>query len=608
MLNHGRRREIMNSNENKITRICGFGVYGDEKLEDIKIEIESKMPVVDLIEKDEYKFLSEILKSMNIDKKIIIVNLKEKNHSPFIWHDENSARFVVSCVCLDEKQDEEIWLTIGMVSLFQKVLVQAFDRDKEKKVNIFKGIIECCLASSVNEKQAEYLAEEVYLIYKKSTGYLKDGVLSLFKNTADRILKEDNKKNCKEKEKAAKALEEIIGKVECAENRCNKKRILKYLLECDLNDNEKERSKEKCLCGESIGKIVIKNKSLRYKDIMFLHECGTLYLIGDTHGDSYSTEYIIKDIEKSLKKDDFVVFLGDFVNNGLRSIENLITVLEFKNKHRDNNNVILLSGNHEFRETYLTVLKEYFETYWNNSILHPFPFRRPPTHYGHIRLELITMFGVKEGEEIYELFEQWGRSLPYIAFSQKGVMMSHSIGLPPAEKPSLENLAKAKENEIDIDIEKFDKLGYEAWKKHANTIHSKMVNEKEGIMVSEKDSTNSALSYYTLNYELLEKFRPLGVNVFVVGNTHYRSGDIDSTGIFTTICSSCKESPDAGHYMYQEMVVESFEKKDKNKCENDKNKGNRYKEGRPCKAKPCYVKFECNTVTQIKKEENLILF
>jgi len=589
----------MNSNESKIIRICGFGIYKNEQVEaDIEEGIweEMRNAKTELYKNDKFKFSNEIDKILT-DKKITIL-LKED--TPFVFYKKDSAKFVISYIWYGE-----IYLTLGIITLFQKAIANSSsDRDREKKKNILKGIIECCSALLINVKQAEYLAEEVYLIYKKSTGSLEDGVLSLFKNTAERILKEANKNNCEQETKTTEVLEEIIGKVKCAKNRCNKKRILKYLLECDLNDNEKQRFKEQCLCVENINDIEIKNKSLRYKDIMFLHKCGTLYVIGDTHGDSWSTEYIIKNIEKSLKKDDFVVFLGDFVNNGLRSIENLITVLEFKNKHRDKNNVILLSGNHEFRETYLTVLKEYFETHWNNSILHPFPFRLPSTHYGHIRLELITMFGVEEGEEIYELFERWGRSLPYIAFSQKGIMMSHSIGLPTEVTPSLKNLADAKLDENDI--EKFDKLGYEAWKKDANTIHSKMVNEKDGI-----------------NPDLLKKFKPLGVNVFVVGNTHYRSGDIhikgkmnkedeehyedhynwdiSSPGIFATTCSSWKESPYAGHYMYQEMVVESFGNK------GDDKEGNRYKEGRTGEAKPCYIKFECNTVTQITKENNLVL-
>jgi hypothetical protein len=72
--------------------------------------------------------------------------------------------------------------------------------------------------------------------------------------------------------------------------------------------------------------------------------------------------------------------------------------------------------------------------------------------------------------------------------------------------------------------------------------------------------------------ELLNTFKNLGVKGFVVGHTHFRSGDIDHEGSLITICSSDIKSPTAGHYMYQEMVVEAQKVKKKDNKEDKRNK------------------------------------
>ena len=89
--------------------------------------------------------------------------------------------------------------------------------------------------------------------------------------------------------------------------------------------------------------------------------------------------------------------------------------------------------------------------------------------------------------------------------------------------------------------------GFEAWKRlktiGVDTQHAAMLN-------------NRCLGESVLGY-----FRRLGVARACVGHLHYRSGLEHSFGGVPvhTLCSSTKESVDAGHYMYQELVVERLE-------------------------------------------------
>ncbi len=284
---------------------------------------------------------------------------------------------------------------------------------------------------------------------------------------------------------------------------------------------------------------------LRYKDAVFLPKSGTVYVIGDTHGDSTSTADIIKkiDFEKRIEKREkiFLVFSGDYINNGLDNIKNLMLVLTLKERFPDN--VVLLSGNHEFNESYATVVKEYYKTHWDNSTKNTFSDKNPTEskHYDHIRLELIKKFGVEAGEKLYQKFAEWGRKLPYACFTGSGIMISHSMGLPKEEEGvvktlTLGGIAGAKEDAEDT--AQFELLGYEGWKKFGTTTHARMVNGRE------------------ITTGLLDRFtQGLGVQKFIVGHTHFRSGHVEHDGRLVTLCSSDMNSLYAGHYMYQEMRV-----------------------------------------------------
>ncbi|MGB9743253.1 MAG: metallophosphoesterase family protein [Minisyncoccales bacterium] len=67
-----------------------------------------------------------------------------------------------------------------------------------------------------------------------------------------------------------------------------------------------------------------------------------IIFVGDTHGDWEASQKVIKDY---LKKGSKIVFLGDYVDRGPYSKENLDFLLKTKEKNPDQ--IYLLQGNHE---------------------------------------------------------------------------------------------------------------------------------------------------------------------------------------------------------------------------------------------------------------------
>jgi hypothetical protein len=71
-------------------------------------------------------------------------------------------------------------------------------------------------------------------------------------------------------------------------------------------------------------------------------ESGKVIFVGDTHGDLEATEKIIR---KYLKSENKLVFLGDYVDRGPASLENINLLLKQKIEHP--HSLYLLMGNHE---------------------------------------------------------------------------------------------------------------------------------------------------------------------------------------------------------------------------------------------------------------------
>ena len=136
---------------------------------------------------------------------------------------------------------------------------------------------------------------------------------------------------------------------------------------------------------------------------------GKAVFIGDTHGDLEATQQVLK---KYFKPGYILVFLGDYVDRGPHSRENI--ELLFKKKLESPNSIYLLMGNHE-----------------GYPIL---PFS-PADFWEGLTLEEQQKFG--------EIFKK----LPFVAITQNGLIALH--GVPP-DVPNLDAI-----NEI--------KLGSKAW-------------------------------------------------------------------------------------------------------------------------------------------------
>ena len=88
-----------------------------------------------------------------------------------------------------------------------------------------------------------------------------------------------------------------------------------------------------------------------------IKEAKKIVFVGDTHGDLEASKKVIKDYLKSGNK---IVFLGDYVDRGPYSKENLDFLLKIREENPDE--VYLLQGNHEGNR----ILKFYPAEFWEN--------------------------------------------------------------------------------------------------------------------------------------------------------------------------------------------------------------------------------------------------
>ena len=86
---------------------------------------------------------------------------------------------------------------------------------------------------------------------------------------------------------------------------------------------------------------------------------GRAVFVGDTHGDLDATKRVLR---RYLKPPTRIVFLGDYVDRGKQSEENLQLLLETKLEHPDD--ITLLAGNHEG----FMVKKFYPANYWESLL------------------------------------------------------------------------------------------------------------------------------------------------------------------------------------------------------------------------------------------------
>jgi predicted phosphodiesterase len=139
---------------------------------------------------------------------------------------------------------------------------------------------------------------------------------------------------------------------------------------------------------------------------------GKVVFVGDTHGDLEASQYVT---HQFLKKPYRIVFLGDYVDRGEDSEQNIRYLLRLKLEHPEE--IFLLAGNHEgFR-------------------LKPF---HPSSFWSSISLEESETYGL--------LFSRF----PLAATTQNGVLAVHGA-LPDLE--SLEAISK-----IELGDENWDRI------------------------------------------------------------------------------------------------------------------------------------------------------
>jgi len=98
-----------------------------------------------------------------------------------------------------------------------------------------------------------------------------------------------------------------------------------------------------CMTREDIDELLNEAEKIFAQEVNLIQlESGRVIFVGDTHGDFEATERIVK---KYLKAGNKLVFLGDYIDRGPASRENINFLLQQKIEHPDN--LFLLMGNHE---------------------------------------------------------------------------------------------------------------------------------------------------------------------------------------------------------------------------------------------------------------------
>jgi len=139
---------------------------------------------------------------------------------------------------------------------------------------------------------------------------------------------------------------------------------------------------------------------------------GKVVFVGDTHGDLDASQQVI---QRYLKKSYCIVFLGDYVDRGNYSKENIQYLLELKLRYPEE--IFLLAGNHEGFMT-----KEFY----------------PANFWSSISFE--------EREEYGILFSKF----PFAITTQNGILALHGV-LPDIK--SLEEM-----NRIELGDENWDRM------------------------------------------------------------------------------------------------------------------------------------------------------
>jgi predicted phosphodiesterase len=146
--------------------------------------------------------------------------------------------------------------------------------------------------------------------------------------------------------------------------------------------------------------------------LIHLPSRGKVVFVGDTHGDLEASQQVI---ERYLKKPYRIVFLGDYVDRGNYSKENILYLLRLKLEHPEK--IFLLAGNHEG----FMVKELYPANFW-------------------------TSISFEEREQYGHLFSKF----PFAATTRNGILALHGA-LPDLK--TLENM-----DQVELGDEHWDRI------------------------------------------------------------------------------------------------------------------------------------------------------
>ncbi len=164
-------------------------------------------------------------------------------------------------------------------------------------------------------------------------------------------------------------------------------------------------------------KAKVKKSSINVRtngNIAYLPKKGKAIFVGDLHGDFEALVSIVKQSRffGAMKKKEklFLVFLGDYGDRGLKTIETINGVASLKLTYPGN--VILLKGNHEER-----MIAERYGTYD----------------------VFVRKYGSQQGESLFSFYCQVMSVLPALVIAANGIIGVHG-GIPNQDINSLEVL------------------------------------------------------------------------------------------------------------------------------------------------------------------------
>lgn len=113
----------------------------------------------------------------------------------------------------------------------------------------------------------------------------------------------------------------------------------------------------KSISDKDIEEIIFEAGKILEKENLVCIDREKAIFVGDTHGDLDATQKVLS---RYLNRDNIVVFLGDYVDRGKNSLENINYLLIAKILYPKN--LILLQGNHEA----IKILRFYPADFWNS--------------------------------------------------------------------------------------------------------------------------------------------------------------------------------------------------------------------------------------------------